>query len=110
MATARTSSFSYVYRYPFNSTHCLPYALDSSIMNGVADLGTLIAKSFQRSALYLLVMAAPPDTQIQVFRMSPSNFVAQWSTPQLLIHGSKDYRLPETESIGAFHALQQSVL
>ncbi|EIN12412.1 alpha/beta-hydrolase [Punctularia strigosozonata HHB-11173 SS5] len=40
-------------------------------------------------------------------KYSPSNFVANWSTPQLLIHGSKDYRLPETESIGAFHALQQ---
>ncbi|KAJ8080473.1 Dipeptidyl-peptidase 5 [Marasmius tenuissimus] len=40
-------------------------------------------------------------------KYSPSNFVSKWSTPQLLIHGSKDYRLPETESIGAFHALQQ---
>ncbi|KAG2010138.1 dipeptidyl-peptidase 5 [Coprinopsis cinerea AmutBmut pab1-1] len=40
-------------------------------------------------------------------KMSPSNYVHKWSTPQLLIHGSKDYRLPETESIGAFHALQQ---
>ncbi|CAA7261498.1 unnamed protein product [Cyclocybe aegerita] len=38
---------------------------------------------------------------------SPANFVHKWSTPQLLIHGSKDYRLPETESIGAFHALQE---
>ena len=25
----------------------------------------------------------------------------------LIIHGSKDYRLPETDGIGAFHALQQ---
>ncbi|KAF7314487.1 Dipeptidyl-peptidase 5 [Mycena kentingensis (nom. inval.)] len=40
-------------------------------------------------------------------KMSPSNFVHKWSTPQLFIHGSKDYRLPETESIGGFHALQQ---
>ncbi|KAJ7928032.1 alpha/beta-hydrolase [Mycena leptocephala] len=38
---------------------------------------------------------------------SPANYVANWSTPQLLIHGSKDYRLPETESIGPFHALKQ---
>ncbi|KAJ8507119.1 hypothetical protein ONZ45_g10479 [Pleurotus djamor] len=38
---------------------------------------------------------------------SPSNFVHNWSTPQLIIHGSKDYRLPETEGIGAFHALLQ---
>ncbi|KAG6890831.1 hypothetical protein C0995_003264 [Termitomyces sp. Mi166 len=40
-------------------------------------------------------------------KYSPSNFVNNWSTPQLLIHSSKDYRLPETEGIGAFHALQQ---
>ncbi|KAF6755918.1 Alpha/Beta hydrolase protein [Ephemerocybe angulata] len=40
-------------------------------------------------------------------KYSPSNFVHKWSTPQLLIHGSKDYRLPETEGIAAFHALQQ---
>ncbi|KAJ6585138.1 alpha/beta-hydrolase [Mycena capillaripes] len=40
-------------------------------------------------------------------KFSPANYVANWSTPQLLIHGSKDYRLPETESIGPFHALQQ---
>ncbi|KAF8627426.1 hypothetical protein AX17_006241 [Amanita inopinata Kibby_2008] len=40
-------------------------------------------------------------------KYSPSNFVDKWSTPQLLIHGSKDYRLPETESISAFNALQQ---
>jgi dipeptidyl aminopeptidase/acylaminoacyl peptidase len=40
-------------------------------------------------------------------KYSPVNYVHKWSTPQLLIHGSKDYRLPETEGIGAFHALQQ---
>ncbi|KAJ6563539.1 Alpha/Beta hydrolase protein [Mycena sp. CBHHK59/15] len=40
-------------------------------------------------------------------KFSPSNYVNKWSTPQLLIHGSKDYRLPETESLGPFHALQQ---
>ncbi|KAL1760448.1 Alpha/Beta hydrolase protein [Schizophyllum commune] len=40
-------------------------------------------------------------------KYSPSLFVDKWSTPQLTIHGSKDYRLPETDGIGAFHALQQ---
>ncbi|KAJ7189840.1 Alpha/Beta hydrolase protein [Mycena pura] len=40
-------------------------------------------------------------------KFSPANYVSKWSTPMLLIHGSKDYRLPETESIGAFNALQQ---
>ena len=40
-------------------------------------------------------------------RFNPVNFVDKWGTPQLIVHGSKDYRLPETEGIGAFHALQQ---
>ncbi|TFL02507.1 alpha/beta-hydrolase [Pterulicium gracile] len=40
-------------------------------------------------------------------KYNPIHFVDKWGTPQLIIHGSKDYRLPETEGIGAFHALQQ---
>lgn len=42
-------------------------------------------------------------------RYNPADYVHKWSTPQLIVHGSKDYRLPETEGIGAFHALQQLV-
>ncbi|EED79171.1 predicted protein [Postia placenta Mad-698-R] len=40
-------------------------------------------------------------------KYDPTNFVHKWSTPMLVIHGSKDYRLPETDGIGAFHALQE---
>ena len=40
-------------------------------------------------------------------RYDPINFVEKWSTPMLIIHGSKDYRLPETDGIGGFNALQQ---
>ena len=42
-------------------------------------------------------------------RYNPADYVHKWSTPQLIVHGSKDYRLPETEGIAAFHALQQLV-
>jgi dipeptidyl aminopeptidase/acylaminoacyl peptidase len=31
----------------------------------------------------------------------------KWSTPQLVIHGSKDYSLPEMDGIEAFQALKQ---
>ncbi|KAJ7695678.1 Alpha/Beta hydrolase protein [Mycena rosella] len=48
-----------------------------------------------------------PKSKALSEKFSPANFVSNWSTPQLLIHGSKDYRLPETESLGPFHALQQ---
>lgn len=53
----------------------------------------------------MLTLSAPPVT-----RYDPINFVDKWSTPMLVIHGSKDYRLPETDGIGAFHALQQYVV
>jgi dipeptidyl aminopeptidase/acylaminoacyl peptidase len=45
-----------------------------------------------------------------VFRFNPSKFVSKWRTPQLVIHGGKDYRVAEAEGIGAFHALQQYVI
>ncbi|KAI0251110.1 Alpha/Beta hydrolase protein, partial [Lactifluus subvellereus] len=35
------------------------------------------------------------------------NYVDKWSTARLVIHGSKDYRLPETDGISAIHAFQQ---
>jgi len=42
-------------------------------------------------------------------RYSPAYTVSRWSTPELIIHGSKDYRLPESDGIGVWHALQQYV-
>jgi dipeptidyl aminopeptidase/acylaminoacyl peptidase len=42
-----------------------------------------------------------------LFRYNPVEYIPNWSTPMLIVHGSKDYRLPETDGIGAFHALQQ---
>ncbi|KAJ3747143.1 Alpha/Beta hydrolase protein [Lentinula detonsa] len=47
------------------------------------------------------------DSEQVLRKFNPVNFVHKWGTPQLVIHGSKDYRLPETDGIGAFHALQQ---
>lgn len=38
---------------------------------------------------------------------SPHLKVASWKTPTLVIHGSKDYRIAETEGIAAFQALQR---
>ncbi|KAF9645135.1 alpha/beta-hydrolase [Thelephora ganbajun] len=40
-------------------------------------------------------------------RFSLSSRVHKWSTPELTIHGSRGYRLPEADGIAAFHALQQ---
>ncbi len=40
-------------------------------------------------------------------KFSPARLVKNWKTPMLLIHGGKDYRCVETESIAAFNALQR---
>ncbi|GAA5829918.1 hypothetical protein JCM3766R1_006701 [Sporobolomyces carnicolor] len=40
-------------------------------------------------------------------KFNPANFVKNWKTPQLVIHGSKDYRLVEGEGLGVFNTLQR---
>ena len=39
-------------------------------------------------------------------RNSPESFVGNWSTPTLVIHGGKDMRVPLTEGLQTFTALQ----
>jgi dipeptidyl aminopeptidase/acylaminoacyl peptidase len=40
-------------------------------------------------------------------RHSPHRFVANWKTPTLVIHGEKDYRVPISEALILFDALQE---
>ena len=40
-------------------------------------------------------------------RFNPVNHVDQWKTPMLVVHGSLDYRIPDTQGIAAFTALQR---
>lgn len=40
-------------------------------------------------------------------RWNPAAHVGKWKTPMLVIHGSLDYRIPDTQGIGAFTALQR---
>ena len=37
---------------------------------------------------------------------SPERYVKNWNTPMIIIHGGKDYRVPLTEGLSAFTALQ----
>lgn len=37
---------------------------------------------------------------------SPHNYVKNWNTPMLVIHGGVDYRVPESEGMQAFQAAQ----
>jgi dipeptidyl aminopeptidase/acylaminoacyl peptidase len=40
-------------------------------------------------------------------KWSPDSYVQNWKTPTFVIHGGKDYRVPETEGIATFTALQR---
>jgi dipeptidyl aminopeptidase/acylaminoacyl peptidase len=40
-------------------------------------------------------------------RHDPVRFVNEWRTPMLVIHGSLDYRVPETQGLSTFTALQR---
>ena len=38
---------------------------------------------------------------------NPVNFVTRWRTPMLIIHGQNDFRIPYTQGLAAFTALQR---
>ena len=40
-------------------------------------------------------------------KSNPVDFVSKWQTPMLIIHGEQDFRIPYTQGIGAFTALQR---
>jgi dipeptidyl aminopeptidase/acylaminoacyl peptidase len=40
-------------------------------------------------------------------RFNPIDFVDRWQTPTLIIHGALDFRVVETDGLGAFTALQR---
>lgn len=39
---------------------------------------------------------------------NPANHVGRWKTPMLVIHGGKDYRIPDSQGLGTFNALQRA--
>ncbi|HXO19290.1 MAG TPA: S9 family peptidase [Thermoanaerobaculia bacterium] len=40
-------------------------------------------------------------------RDNPARFVDRWKTPMLVIHGGRDYRIPDSQGLAAFTALQR---
>ena len=40
-------------------------------------------------------------------RWNPVNLVTRWKTPMLVIHSEKDFRIPVTQGLAAFTALQR---
>jgi dipeptidyl aminopeptidase/acylaminoacyl peptidase len=49
----------------------------------------------------------PWTTRSEPEKWNPVNHVTKWKTPSLVIHGEKDYRIPYSQSLATFTALQQ---
>lgn len=47
-----------------------------------------------------------PENKELYAKNSPHKLVDKWNTPMLVIHGGKDFRVPESEGMQAFQALQ----
>ena len=40
-------------------------------------------------------------------KFNPVNHVKDWRVPMLIVHSAKDFRIPDTQGLGAFNALQR---
>ncbi len=52
-------------------------------------------------------MGTPWDDPDGYEKQNPANFVKNWKTPTLVIHGGKDFRVVDTQGISTFTALQR---
>lgn len=50
---------------------------------------------------------SPTTNPQQYTKFSPSTYVANWQTPTLVVHGGLDFRIPITQGISTFTALQR---
>ena len=58
-------------------------------------------------SFFALELGGTPYADPEAFdRYSPHRFVDRWKTPTLIIHGEKDYRVPVSEGLILFEALQ----
>ena len=48
-----------------------------------------------------------PRTRGIWLKNDPSKYVHNWSTPQLVIHSERDYRIPISDGLAAFNMLQR---
>jgi len=52
-------------------------------------------------------IGTPWDNPNSYEKHNPVNFVKNWKTPMLVIHGALDFRVPQTQGLGTFNALQR---
>ncbi|MGB7294442.1 MAG: S9 family peptidase [Candidatus Aminicenantales bacterium] len=52
-------------------------------------------------------MGTPWDNPQGYEKHNPVNFVKNWKTPMLVVHGAQDFRIVESQGLGTFNALQR---
>jgi len=52
-------------------------------------------------------MGTPWDNPQSYEKHNPVNFVKNWKTPMLVVHGAQDFRIVESQGLGTFNALQR---
>jgi dipeptidyl aminopeptidase/acylaminoacyl peptidase len=52
-------------------------------------------------------MGTPWENPAGYEKHNPVNFVKNWKTPMLVIHGALDFRVADTQGLGTFNALQR---
>ena len=52
-------------------------------------------------------LGTPWDNPKGYEKHNPVNFVKNWQTPMLVIHGAQDFRVVDTQGLGTFNALQR---
>jgi dipeptidyl aminopeptidase/acylaminoacyl peptidase len=52
-------------------------------------------------------LGTPWDNPQAYEKHNPANYVQNWKTPMLVIHGAMDFRVADTQGLGTFNALQR---
>lgn len=52
-------------------------------------------------------MGTPWENPQNYEKHNPANFIKNWKTPMMIVHGGQDFRVVETQGIGSFNVLQR---
>jgi dipeptidyl aminopeptidase/acylaminoacyl peptidase len=74
--------------------------------DGVFDLRSMAAETEELWFVQWEFKGMPWDNPETYSKWSPSNFVREFKTPTLVIHGEQDYRVPVSQGIQLFTALK----
>ncbi|WP_372708142.1 prolyl oligopeptidase family serine peptidase [Brevundimonas sp.] len=73
---------------------------------GIFDVGQLM--NAMDLATFSAEFGGPSWERADLYReFSPNTWVADWSKPMLVLHGSRDFRVPIEQGLGTFSALQR---